>query len=97
MAETQEVHDAEEFGTRLTALEKSIRELRQVVTRNNGRLTEVAADAATSRDNTVRLVAMLEEVLPLVRKAAPLLDSPMAKLAQSPAAGVMSLFGGRRG
>jgi hypothetical protein len=98
MAETQEVASSDEFETRLTALEKSIRELRQTITRNNGKLTEAAADAATSRENSVKVVTMLEEVLPLVRKAAPLLDSPMAKLAQSPAAGVMGLFtGGRRG
>lgn len=83
---------------RLAALEKSVRELSGIVELRTRGLTEIQADARSGMDNSVRVVAMLEEVLPLVRKAAPLLDSPMAKLAHSPAAGIMSVFsGGRRG
>lgn len=93
MAETQKG----EFETRLAALEKTIKELSAMLEIRTRSLAQIQSDATTARDNTARVVTMLEEVLPLVRKAAPLLDSPMAKLAQSPAAGVMSIFGGRRG
>jgi hypothetical protein len=94
MAETE----TGEFETRLRALEKSIAELSAILELRTRKLAEIHADATTARANSVRIVEMLDEVLPLVRKAAPLLDSPMARLAQSPGAGVLSMFtGGRRG
>lgn len=93
MAETQEVHDHADFESRLSALEKTIAELSRVV----GPRGPIRRDLSEASGNLAKTVAMLEEVLPLVRKAAPLLDSPMVKMAQSPAAGVLNLFGGRRG
>jgi hypothetical protein len=87
MAETENANEWEEFRTQLAALEKSVADLAKSVTRKHGEIT----------DNLSRVAGMLDEVVPLVRRAAPLLDSPMAKLAQSPAAGVLGMFGGRRG
>lgn len=92
MAETQEVHDAADFESRLVALEKTIAELSRTV----GPRGPIRRDLAEASGNLAKTVAMLEEVLPLVRRAAPLLDSPLAKMAHSPAAGVLGLFGGGR-
>ncbi|AGS73949.1 hypothetical protein B446_35953 (plasmid) [Streptomyces collinus Tu 365] len=58
----------------------------------------IGADVSAALDNTSRIAEMMAEVLPLIRRAAPLLDSPMAKMATtSPAAAALSWFGGRRG
>jgi hypothetical protein len=92
MAETE----TGDFQSRIEALEKSITDLRRTITRGQGRITEIHADAITTRENSVRALEMLQEVLPLVRRAAPLLDSPLAKMANSPAASVLGLFGGGR-
>jgi hypothetical protein len=98
MAETKNAALSPTTESRLAALEKSIAELSAVLELRTRKLAEIHADATTARENAVKVAEMLDEVLPLVRKAAPLLDSPMARLAQSPAAGVMGLFtGGRRG
>lgn len=94
MAETE----TRDFQSQLAALEKTVSELRAMLELRTRKLEETRVDAATARENSVKVVTMLEEVLPLVRKAAPLLDSPLARMANSPAAGVMGLFtGGRRG
>lgn len=98
MAETNNAAEEFDFETRLAALEKSVSALARRVMANAVKYEEIHKDVNRTLDNSTRVVAMLDEVLPLVRKAAPLLDSPMAKMAQSPAAGVLGLFtGGRRG
>lgn len=96
MAETE---FASEFETRLAALEKTVAELRKSLTGHGTKLREATAAVTEARDNSARTVAMLDEVLPLVRRAAPLLDSPMAKMAQSPAGAALARFAGgmRRG
>jgi hypothetical protein len=94
MAETQNA----KLESRLAALEKSVTELNAVMELRTRTLATIHDDVAASRENCVKVLDILGEVLPLVRKAAPLLDSPMARMAQSPAAGVLRTFvGGRRG
>jgi hypothetical protein len=75
----------------LTALGK-----RQVET--TVKLRDVHKDVLASVEHGAGVVAMLGEIMELTRRAAPLLDSPMAKLAQSSAASsVLGMLGKGRG
>lgn len=90
MAETE----TGDFESRLTTLENSLDSLRKDQQTNARKITAVHKDVTA----TLRLMStvgeMLREIQDLTRRAAPLLDSPMAKMAQSPAgAGVLSLLG----
>lgn len=87
MAET----NSGDVESRLVELEKSVSGLVRTQAANSRKLGEVLASLKSSAE-------MLAEILPLVRRAAPLLDSPMARLAQSPAAaGVLGMLGKGRG
>lgn len=87
MAETESKVDAATFESRLTALEKSVAALGNTQRENSRKLNALTGGVSTSAE-------MLREILDLTRRAAPLLDSPMARMAQSPAgAGLMNLVG----
>jgi hypothetical protein len=89
MAETE----TPDFESRLAALEKSVASIEKGQTVNSRKLLAVHRDVSTALDYGTKTSAMLGEILELTRRAAPLLDSPMARMAQTPAgAGVLSLL-----
>lgn len=93
MAETE----TGDFESRLATLENSLDSLRKDQQVNARKITAVHKDVTTSLRLLSTTGEMLAEIRDLTRRAAPLLDSPMARMAQSPAgAGVLSLIGKAR-
>jgi hypothetical protein len=96
MAETE----TGDFESRLSSLESALDGIRKDQDVNRRKITAVHKDVLAALEYGKTTGAMLREILELTRRAAPLLDSPMAKAAQSPAGvAVLGLLkkGGRRG
>jgi hypothetical protein len=90
MAETE----TGDFESRLTTLENSLDSLRKDQQTNTRKITAVHKDVTASLRLLSTTGEMLREIRDLTQRAAPLLDSPLAKMAQSPAgAGMLSLLG----
>ena len=90
MAETE----TGDFETRLTTLENSLDSLRKDQQTNARKITAVHKDVTAALGTLSTVGEMLREIRDLTRRAAPLLDSPLAKMAHSPAgAGMLSLLG----
>lgn len=85
MAETETKVDSASVESRLEALESRVQSVMENQLGVSLKVDQVCRDIKAQVSGLTTVAEMLREIQDLTRRAAPLLDSPMAKMAQTSA------------